>query len=130
MSTILLVDDVAAIRDVMSMFLTDEGYQVLAYGSCEEALAQIGSSLPDLVILDGRLPGMSGWECLEQLRREEGTARLPVLMLTAAPRDGREYLAGETDECTRCLVKPFDLDALLSAIHDITEVCGVQLATA
>jgi two-component system phosphate regulon response regulator PhoB len=130
MPTILLVDDVAQIRDLVSMFLTEEGFQVLAFGSCEEALAYLATNRPDVVILDGRLPGMSGWECRARLRAAEETARLPILMMTAAPRDGQQYLCGEADECTRCLDKPFDLDQLLDAITEILDACRQRLVSA
>lgn len=130
MSTVLLVDDVAQIRDVVTMFLTDEGYQVFAYGTCEEALLYLERTLPDLVILDGRLPGMSGWECLERLRVADRTAQLPVLMLTAAPGDAQQYADMAAGACTRCLVKPFDLDGLLDALHELTETCDQQLVQA
>jgi DNA-binding response OmpR family regulator len=130
MSTVLVVDDVPHIRDIVTMFLTDEGYEVHAYGSCEEALPYFDRGMPDLVILDGRLPGMSGWQCLERLRAQEQTARLPVLMLTAAPKDAQQYVDIDADDCTRCLVKPFDLDGLLAALHEMSASCGTQLAQA
>jgi len=130
MSTVLLVDDVPQIRDVVTMLLTDEGFEVDAYGSCEEALRQLDARLPDLMILDGRLPGMSGWQFLERLRAEEQTARLPVLMLTAAPNDARQYPDIDRDACTRSLVKPFDLDGLLDAVNELTAACDQQLIQA
>jgi DNA-binding response OmpR family regulator len=130
MSPVLVVDDVPHIRDIVTMFLTDEGYEVLAYGSCEEALSYFDSGLPDLVILDGRLPGMSGWQYLERLRTQEQTARVPGLMWTSAPKDAQQYLGIDSDDCTRCLVKPFDLDGLLDVLHEMSEACGPQLAQA
>ncbi|MCC7370649.1 MAG: response regulator [Chloroflexi bacterium] len=123
MPTILLVDDVPQIRDVVEAFLSDEGYDVRTCASAEDALAHLGQSVPDVMILDGRLPGMSGWQCLEKLRASERTARLPVLMLTAAPKDGQAYLSASGDGCTGCLVKPFDLDILLESIERVIEGC-------
>ena len=130
MPTVLLVDDVAQIRDIVTMFLNDEGFQVVAFGSCEDALLHLEANVPDVAILDGRLPGMSGWECLERLRADARTAQLPVVMLTAAPRDAPRYLAGEPDVCTRCLDKPFDLDRLLDAINEVTTACQSPLVSA
>lgn len=130
MPTILLVDDVPQIRDVVETFLTDEGFEVVAVERAEAALAHLDVSLPDLLILDGRLPGMSGWECLEVLRAREQTIGLPVLMLTAAPEDGQRYQGMTEDQCTTYLGKPFDLDTLLESIYDVIETCNQRMVPA
>jgi CheY-like chemotaxis protein len=123
MSTVLLVDDVPEIRDVIATLLADEGFDVVATGSAEAALAHLAENVPDIMILDGRLPGMSGWACLDLIRNTARTSRLPVLMLTAAPGDISQYAGGPDDACTRCVVKPFDLDMLLQAISEIMDQC-------
>ncbi len=125
MTTILLVDDAPEVRDVVAAFLADEGYDVEACGRAEEALARIERSVPDLLILDGRLPTMSGWECLDRLRASDRTARLPVLMLTAA-LDDLERNGRAPDACTTYLAKPFDIDDLLAAIRGVIETCRRQ----
>lgn len=126
MSTILLVDDVPQIREIVESFLTDEGYEVRTYDRAERALDWLQETLPDLLILDGRLPGMSGWRCLSLLRTNERTAKLPVVMLTAAPKDVLSYDGPGAildDPCTRCLTKPFDLDGLLEAMQSVLQSC-------
>jgi DNA-binding response OmpR family regulator len=126
MFTILLVDDVPQIREVVESFLTDEGFLVRTCDRAEAALAVLQRELPDLLILDGRLPGMSGWQCLALLRADDRTAKLPVLMLTAAPKDVQTYAGpGDLldDPCTSYLTKPFDLDALLEAIQAVVRTC-------
>lgn len=127
MTTILLVDDAPDLRELMTTFLSDEGYDVTACATAEEALARLARSLPDLLILDGRLPGMSGWQCLDRLRAEDRTVRLPVLMLTAAV-DDLQRATRPPDECTRYLAKPFELDALLAAIEDVIATCTEEPA--
>ena len=125
MTTILLVDDAPEVRDVVATFLTDEGFDVSAYGRAEEALAQLDLSLPDLLILDGRLPMMSGWECLDRLRAADRTVKLPILLLTAAI-DELQRNVRPPDECTIYLAKPFDIDVLLDAIRTVIETCHRQ----
>jgi CheY-like chemotaxis protein len=125
MTTILLVDDAPEVRDVVAAFLADEGFDVGACGRAEEALARLELSLPDLLILDGRLPMTSGWECLDRLRASDRTAVLPVLMLTAA-LDDLERNERPPDECTTYLAKPFDIDELLEAIREVIETCHRQ----
>src|SRR5215213_9145637 len=121
MRTVLLVDDVPEMRDLVTMVLTDEGFAVTACGGAEEALGRLVPSLPDLLILDGRLPTMSGWQCLDLIRASERTARLPVLMLTAAVDDLQPGKQKPTDDCTSYLAKPFDIDELLTAIDGVIE---------
>jgi DNA-binding response OmpR family regulator len=125
MTTILLVDDAPEIRDVVTTFLIDEGYDVTACGRAEEALTCLVLGLPDLLILDGRLPNMSGWQCLDLLRASEHTARLPVLMLTAA-LDDLEQAGQPPDACTSYLAKPFDIDALLATLRQVVETCNQE----
>jgi two-component system OmpR family response regulator len=123
MTTILLVDDAPEIRDLVTTFLIDEGFDAIACDRAEEALTRLVLSLPDLLILDGRLPRMSGWQCLELLRASGRTTRLPVLMLTAAADDQARAKQAPPDDCTSYLAKPFDLDALLAAIHEVIQTC-------
>ena len=86
-----------------------------------------GDPQPALLILDGRLMRMSGWQCLELLRTSERTNRLPVLMLTAAI-DELERSRRAADHCTAYLVKPFDIDDLLASIQDLMTVCAQSSA--
>jgi CheY-like chemotaxis protein len=65
---------------------------------------------------------MTGWQCLDVLRADDRTARLPVLVLTAAVDDVHK-LARPPADCTAYLVKPFDVDDLLAAIHGVIETC-------
>jgi DNA-binding response OmpR family regulator len=128
MTTILVVDDAPEIRDLVATFLTDEGFEVTSFGRAEDALARLQVFLPDGLILDGRLPGMSGWQCLNLLRGADRTTRLPVLMLTAA-FDDLQRAARPPDDCTSYVAKPFDLDALLAALHRVIETCTQELVT-
>ena len=108
------------------MFLADEGFYVATCDRAEDCLERLADTIPDLLVLDGRLPGMSGWECLHRLREWERTAKLPVLMLTAAMDDLENARREPPDDCTTFLAKPFDLDDLLAAIHGVIETCASQ----
>jgi two-component system phosphate regulon response regulator PhoB len=125
-ATILVVDDAPEIRDLLTMFLADEGFAVTACDRADAALARLALSLPDLLILDGRLPGMSGWQCLDLLRASDRTTGLPVLMLTAAADDLERATQAPPDDCTIHVAKPFDVEALLAAIHRVIETCEQQ----
>jgi two-component system phosphate regulon response regulator PhoB len=122
-TTILVVDDAPELRDIMTIVLMDEGFEVSACGRADEALTRLACSLPDLLILDGRLPGMSGWQCLKLLRASDRTAKLPVLLVTAAIDDLERGEQEPTDDCTTFVAKPFDIDDLLAAIHKVIATC-------
>ena len=126
MTTVLVVDDAPEIRDLVMTFLIDEGFAVTACGNAEEAMARLLLSLPDLMILDGRMPVMSGWQCLDVMRASVRTARLPVVMLTAAIDDLQMGVRKPPDDCTTYLGKPFDIDVLLAAIHRVIATCNEQ----
>ncbi|MCA1738902.1 MAG: response regulator, partial [Actinobacteria bacterium] len=78
--TVLLVDDDAALLEVMSIVLSSEGYRVVTAMDGAEALREIGREELDLVILDVMLPRISGFEVLKKIREKSD---VPVVMLTA-----------------------------------------------
>ena len=108
---ILVVDDDPAIRVTIAEILTLEGYQVEMAGDGREALAVVERSLPALVLLDMRMPGMDGWGFARALR-DRGVS-LPILVMTAA-QDARRWAAeiGADDY----LAKPFDIMDLIDSV--------------
>lgn len=101
---VLVVDDDANIREVLKLYMEFEGYAVFLAGDGDGALALFRRDTPDLVVLDLMMPGQSGFEICQVLRRE---SNVPVLMLTA--RDGVEdKLAGFRFGADDYVVKPFD----------------------
>lgn len=82
-STILIVDDELAIRDMLSLALEMAGYSVLEAENIRDAHCLVVDERPDLVLLDWMLPGGSGIELLRRLKRDDTTRDIPVIMLTA-----------------------------------------------
>ncbi|MCC6790851.1 MAG: response regulator, partial [Thermomicrobiales bacterium] len=80
MPTILIVDDEAIVREVVSQYLTQDGFAVETAADGHEALAQFNAARPDLVLLDLMLPGIDG---LEVCRRIRSQSNVPVIMVTA-----------------------------------------------
>ena len=80
---ILIVDDEAAIRDMLSIALEAAGFNVLQADNAQQAHASIIDNQPDLVLLDWMMPGTTGLELLRRLKRDELTAQIPIIMLTA-----------------------------------------------
>ena len=116
MPKVLVVEDDPAILANLSRFLRLEGFEVLTASNGAEGLRAVGEHRPDLVLSDLLMPEMDGETLLAALRADAGSARLPVIFLTAradrAERDAKLQL-GASDY----LVKPLDLQQLLAAVR-------------
>jgi two-component system, OmpR family, phosphate regulon response regulator PhoB len=112
---ILVVDDEAAIRQMIRLALTQAGYHCLEAADTNEAQAQIVSDTPDLILLDWMLPGMSGLEYARKLRREKLTQDLPVIMLTARVEE-EDKVRGLDSGADDYLTKPFSTRELIARI--------------
>lgn len=115
LGTILVVDDEASQRELLGGFAARLGYRVCEAATGEEALARLPREPPDLVLLDVRLPGISGIETLNRIR--ESYPDLPVLLITAFA-DLRQAVAAVKGGAEDYLAKPVDLDELRAAMAD------------
>ena len=113
--TILVVDDDPAQRELLGGFVESLGHGVQEAASAEEALESIRRAVPDMVLLDVRLPGMSGIEALVEIRKF--AENLPVLLVTAFA-DLRQAVTAMKGGADDYLAKPVDLDELETAITD------------
>jgi len=120
--TILVVDDDAAIRSFVVQALSEEGYAVRQAADGGEALAAVRSARPDLILLDVRMPGVDGWQVLDELRSAAGP-QTPVVVMTAQfSGQDRALQSGAQGY----LAKPFELTELLACV-DLHS--GIQLAS-
>lgn len=83
MATILLVEDLADTRFVLGRHLTVWGHRVLSASNGEEGMAILASEAPDLIIVDGMMPGMNGTEFIRLTRAQAATATTPIILYTA-----------------------------------------------
>ncbi|MEJ2882524.1 response regulator transcription factor [Pedobacter sp. GR22-6] len=114
---ILVIEDNHAILDVITLILQSEAYKVTGLNKSADMLANIRESEPDLVILDIMLPDADGRELLKQLRSDETTAHIPVLLISA--RYTEENVEHGEYKPNGFLAKPFDIDDLLDRIEGI-----------
>ena len=115
MTSILIVDDRAEVIAVFRDFLEFEGYEVVGEAmSGEEAISLYKQTMPDVVLMDILMPGMSGHEAAREIIRIDPDAR--IIAVTAF---GREGLREECIDagCIGFVSKPFDMDDLLDAIN-------------
>ena len=116
MSTILLVQDDSDIRQLVAYKLTQGGFTVIEAQDGVAALREANREPPDLVILDVRLPQMSGLDVCRQLRAGIRTEQVPIIMLTARTRAQdleQAYAAGATDH----VAKPFSPRDLVERVE-------------
>ena len=112
--TIGVVDDDAAVRRGLERLLGACGYHVETYESAHEFLDHSGMNTADCIVLDVRMPGMSGFDLHERLTHDR--YQLPTIFVTA--HAGLPPPVAPAGHIPRMLSKPFDEDALLTAIQD------------
>lgn len=115
---ILVVEDEAAIREMVAFALARAGFEVMEAEDVSQARLQVADRLPDLIVLDWMLPDMSGLEYARMLKRDELTRALPIIMLTARSEEDdkvRGFESGVDDYVT----KPFSSREMIARIHAV-----------
>ena len=113
---ILVVDDEAVLVETIAYNLEQAGYQVVTAADGVSALEAARREHPDLIMLDIMLPGMDGLEVCRQLRREDGTATIPIVMLTAKA-DEIDKVVGLEVGADDYVTKPFGRRELLARVR-------------
>jgi GAF domain-containing protein/DNA-binding response OmpR family regulator/anti-sigma regulatory factor (Ser/Thr protein kinase) len=111
--TVLVIDDEAAVRDLMQRFLAKEGFRVVTASGGEEGLRRARELRPDTITLDVMMPGMDGWAVLSALKADPVVAEIPVVMLTIVDDKNLGYALGAADYLT----KPIDRERLVAALR-------------
>jgi two-component system phosphate regulon response regulator PhoB len=122
-ASILIVEDEKEIRELLVFTLLRDGYKVIEAETAEVALEKIDNRLPDLILVDWMLPGMDGIDLAKRLRRDELTADLPIVMLTARGEEAdklRSFAGGIDDYIT----KPFSPRELLARVKALLRRSG------
>lgn len=119
MTKVMVVEDDSALREIYSIRITAEGYNVVSAGDGEEALAMAVREKPDLILSDVMMPKISGFDMLDILRTTPETANIKVIMMTALSGDDQRQ-RGERLGADRYLVKSqVGIEDVVNAIHDI-----------
>ena len=115
--TILVVDDEKDIVDLLRYNLSKEGYSVLTAVDGKQALEQAQRD-PDVILLDVMMPGYDGWDVMKRLKRNEHTARIPVIFLTAKGSEVDEVVGLELG-AEDYIVKPIRIATLIARIKAV-----------
>ena len=126
---VLVVDDERDITALVAYHLAKAGYRVTTASSGPEALRAAQTDPPDLVVLDLMLPGLSGFDVLEELRRQEPTKHAGVIMLTAR-RDEPDRIQGLTAGADDYLTKPFSPEELVLRVGAVLRRLRAPAASA
>jgi FixJ family two-component response regulator len=103
----MVVDDAALVRGLLEDFLTGEGYEVVAFAAGAEALQAVSTFQPDVVLVDMRMPGLSGTDVRDELQRKGIT--VPVILISGTPgRTKTGFFAA--------LTKPFDVTTVAEVV--------------
>jgi two-component system cell cycle response regulator len=115
-SKILVADDEREVRNLISTFLTDEGYQVIAAENGEKAIDLAAAENPDVILLDHRMPGIDGIEVCKQLKATEATRLIPIIMVTGFTDNKMEAVHSGAEDFVN---KPFDMVELSIRVKSI-----------
>ena len=116
---ILVVDDEAAVRRILTMRLAMAGYEVVSAADGEEALEMFASETPDLMVLDVMLPRLTGFEVLKWIRAHERLAKTPVLILTAKGQEP-DRLTAQSLGVDEFITKPFSNQEVVACVERLT----------
>lgn len=118
---ILCIEDEQEMIDLIRLILSRRGYEVRGANGGQEALAIISTYQPDLILLDLMMPEMDGWEVYQQLRSNEATRDIPVIVVTAKAQSIDKVLGLHIAKVDDYLAKPFSPQDL---IHSVEAVLG------
>ncbi|HYB55739.1 MAG TPA: phosphate regulon transcriptional regulator PhoB [Alphaproteobacteria bacterium] len=114
----LIIEDEAALVELLRYNFEQEGFRVSAAADGEEALVMVSEDPPDIVILDWMLPLMSGLDVCRQLRRRPETRNIPIIMLTARGEEG-DRIRGLNSGADDYITKPFSPRELVARVRAV-----------
>ena len=139
-ANILIVEDEPAIRQMLGFTLAGDGYNFLEAGDVEEAHNAMSTMIPDLILLDWMLPGISGVDFARRLKRDPKTSAIPIIMLTARGSEN-DKVKGLDTGADDFITKPFSTRELLARVRavirrtgqigeeDVVEIGAIRLDT-
>ncbi len=122
---VLVVEDDDVIRQLITVNLELEGFQVLTAIDGQEALDNVLEFAPDVITLDVMMPRLDGWATATQLRANPDTAHIKVVLLSARAQDA-DIQHGERLGVDAYLTKPFDPDELVATVRRLAGESGVN----
>jgi CheY-like chemotaxis protein len=123
---VLVAEDERDIRELIGFTLRFAGLDVTLTRNGAEAVEQAPQLKPDLIMLDVRMPKMTGYEACRVLKGDPSTSKIPVVILSAKGQDG-EIQEGKNAGADHYIVKPFAPDKLTERVKDILRDSGIDI---
>jgi len=111
---VLIIDDEPDIREIVRIYLSDEGYDVIEADNGHDGILKAQELKPDLIVLDIMMPGINGFEVAKHLKDDPNTQDIPIIILSVLAHDS-QYRQGILDYIS----KPFRQEELVNTIHKI-----------
>ena len=118
MARVLVVDDEPDIAQILKFRLERDGHEILVAADGQAAVDLAVTERPDLILLDIMMPGMSGFEVLEQIRTRRGIYKTPVVMITAR-RSGVDMDKALAYNVIQYITKPFDPEKVAETVKRV-----------
>jgi len=127
----MVINDTQEILELFDEILREEGYEVLLYSQAIQDMAEIERLKPDLIIVDYIFGGeKTGWQMVQKLRMRRATAKIPLILCTAAIKEVREIEGYLRMKGIGLVPKPFDIDDLVEAVQTALRTIGDSAALA
>lgn len=123
MAKILIAEDERDIRDLITFTLKFAGHEVVAAANGEEAVEKALVEIPDLILMDVRMPRMTGYEACKRMKTEDSIKHIPVVFLSAKGQDS-EVHQGLDAGAVEYILKPFSPDQLTERVRTLLSQRG------
>jgi DNA-binding response OmpR family regulator len=118
---IVYVEDELEMIDLVKLILNRKGYDVIGAAGGREGLDMIREVLPDLVLLDLMMPDIEGWEVYQQMRADDATKHIPVIIITAKAQNIDKVLGLHIAKVNDYISKPFSPQDLVTSVEKVFE---------
>ena len=116
---IVCIEDEPEMIELIQLILNRRGFEVLGASGGKEGLKTVRELLPDLVLLDLMMPDMDGWEVYQQMKSEESTRNIPVIIVTAKAQNIDKVLGLHIAKVDDYIAKPFGPQELIDSVEKI-----------
>ncbi len=116
---VIYIEDEQEMIDLVRLILSRKGYEVKGANGGREGLEMVGEELPDLVLLDLMMPDMDGWDVSQQLKADESTRGIPVIVITAKAQSIDKVLGLHIAKVEDYISKPFSPQELIDSVEKV-----------
>lgn len=117
MAKVLIAEDEKDIRELIAITLKLSGHTVITANNGEEAVKKAAQELPDIILMDLRMPRMNGSEAARKIKKTQGLSQIPIVFLTA--RDQDPEITGLIASGVEFINKPFSIEQLTRRVNEI-----------